>query len=144
MSDPGTTHENTVRSEEIKTASDRSFGVVFTVVFTIIGLWPLIHRGEPYLWALGIAGILLIVSIAQPVWLAPANRLWMRFGMLLHKITNPVIMGLVFFLTVTPTGLIMRAMGKDPLNRKIDRTAKSYWIEREPPGPPPETMINQF
>ena len=113
-------------------------------MFTIVGLWPLIHRGDPSLWALGIAGILLIVSIAQPVWLAPANRLWMRLGLLLHKITNPVIMGLVFFLTVTPTGIIMRAMGKDPLNRKIDRAAKSYWIKREPPGPPPETMINQF
>ena len=144
MSNPGTTHENIIHDEDIKTASDRSFGIVFTIVFTIVGLWPLIHRGDPSLWALGIAGILLIVSIAQPVWLAPANRLWMRLGLLLHKITNPVIMGLVFFLTVTPTGIIMRAMGKDPLNRKIDRAAKSYWIKREPPGPPPETMINQF
>ena len=96
MCNPGATHESIIRDEEIKTASDRSFGIVFTIVFTIIGLWPLIHRGAPSLWALGIAGTLLIVSIAQPVWLAPANRLWMRFGLLLHKITNPVIMGLVF------------------------------------------------
>lgn len=144
MSDPGTTHEHIGGNEEIKTASDRSFGVVFTIVFTIIGLWPLINKGDPYLWALSIAGLLLIVAIVRPAWLAPANRLWMRFGLLLHKITNPLIMGLVFFLTVTPTGLIMRAMGKDPLNRKLDRAAKSYWIEREPPGPAPETMINQF
>lgn len=113
-------------------------------MFTIIGLWPLINKGDPYLWALSIAGLLLTVAIVRPAWLAPANRLWMRFGLLLHKITNPLIMGLVFFLTVTPTGLIMRAMGKDPLNRKLDRAAKSYWIEREPPGPAPETMINQF
>ena len=75
---------------------------------------------------------------------APLNHQWMRFGLLLHKITNPIIMGLVFFVTVTPTALVMKMMGLDPLNRKIDRNAKSYWINRTPPGPSPETMKNRF
>jgi hypothetical protein len=104
-------------------------------VFAVIGLWPLMGSGDVRLWALGVAGILLVVSLAQPIWLAAGNRLWTRFGLLLHRITNPIIMGLVFFLAVTPTALILRMMGKDPLRRKIDRTANSYWIDREPPGP---------
>ncbi|MDA1323827.1 MAG: SxtJ family membrane protein [Proteobacteria bacterium] len=137
-------HETISRDEEVKGSSDRAFGVVFTVVFLIIGLFPLIRDGNPRIWALIVAGLFLAVALAHPILLAPLNRLWTRFGLLLHKITNPIIMGLVFFVTVTPTALIMKLMGKDPLNRKIDRNAKSYWIERQPPGPSPETMKNQF
>ena len=142
--DSGTTPESFIRDDEVKSSSDRSFGVVFTLVFAVIGLWPSMGSGDLRLWSLGAAGILLIIALAQPIWLAPANRLWTRFGLLLHRITNPIIMGLVFFLAVTPTALILRMMGKDPLRRKIDRTASSYWIDREPPGPAPDSMTNQF
>lgn len=144
MSDSGTTHESYIRDEAVKGSSDRGFGIVFVTVFALIGCWPLFGGEAPRPWALAIAGALLTVALVRPRWLAPANRLWMRIGLLLHRITNPLIMGLVFFLAVTPTALIMRAAGKDPLRRKIDRSAKTYWIHREPPGPPPDTMTNQF
>ena len=137
-------HETITRNEEVKGSSDRAFGMVFTVVFVIVGLWPLTGGGSPRIWALIVAGVFLAAALMYPTILAPLNRLWTRFGLLLHKITNPIIMGLVFFVTVTPTALIMKMMGKDPLNRKIDRNAKSYWIDRQPPGPSPETMKNQF
>jgi uncharacterized integral membrane protein len=137
-------HETITRDEEIKGSSDRAFGVVFTIVFTAVGLWPLLSDGSPRIWALIVAGLILAAALMVPAILAPLNRQWTRFSLLLHKITNPIIMGLVFFVTVTPTALIMKMMGKDPLNRKIDRNAKSYWIHRAPPGPAPETMKNQF
>jgi hypothetical protein len=93
---------------------------------------------------LAIAAGFLAVALVRPSLLSPLNRLWFMFGLLLHKIVTPVIMGLIFFLTVTPTGLIMRLSGRDPLRLRRDPEAKTYWIEREPPGPDPETMRNQF
>jgi predicted membrane metal-binding protein len=144
MADRTDTHERFARAAPAKTSSDRSFGIVFCVVFAIIGLWPLIRGAEPRWWSVGVAVAFLVLALAAPKTLAPLNRLWTKFGLLLHRITNPIIMGLVFFLAVTPTALIMRLLGKDPLHRRIDRDAKSYWIERKPPGPEPDTMHNQF
>jgi hypothetical protein len=138
------THERFQQPEPAKGGSDRAFGVVFTVVFAIVGLWPVTGGGPPRWWSLGMAALFLVAALARPVLLAPLNRLWTRFGGLLHRITNPVIMGLVFYLAVTPTALIMRCMGKDLLHRKLDRDAESYWIERRPPGPDPDTMKQQF
>ena len=137
-------HESFSRDEAVKVSSVRAFGIVFTVLFAVIGLWPLIHGGEVRIWSLVLAVVILAVALIRPSLLAPFNQAWMKFGLLLHKITNPVIMGLIFFLTVTPTALIMRAMGKDPLRRKFDPSATSYWIDRDPPGPEPETMKQQF
>jgi hypothetical protein len=91
-----------------------------------------------------VAALFLLAALVRPQVLAPLNRGWTRFGLLLHKITNPVTLGLVFFLAVTPTALIMRAMGKDPLRRRLDPAARTYWIDRRPPGPQPETMKLQF
>jgi len=98
LTDSGANHESFVREEDVKSSSDRSFGIVFTVVFAIIGLWPLTGGNGVRLWSLGIAGLILAAALIHPVLLAPANRLWMKFGLLLHRITNPIIMGLVFFL----------------------------------------------
>jgi hypothetical protein len=137
-------HETYSPHDEVKTASDRSFGLVFTAVFALIGLWPLIGGGMPRFWALAVSVLFLVVSFARPSILAPLNRAWMWFGELLHKIVNPIVMGLMFFGAVTPTGLIMRALGKDLLHLKKDPMAKSYWIERQPPGPAPESMKHQF
>lgn len=124
--------------------SERSFGLVFAVVFGVIGLWPLL-KGEPlHLWALGAAAALLVLALAIPAALKPFNRLWFRFGLLLHKVMTPLIMGLMFFGAFMPTGLIMRALGKDILRLKFDPQAQSYWIERHPPGPAPESLRNQF
>lgn len=137
-------HEPREQEEAVKGSSDRTFGLVFVVFFAVIGLWPLIGDGGIRIWSLAISAVLLVLSMARPSILAPLNRLWMRFGLLLHKVTNPIIMGLIFFLAVTPTALYLKIRRQDPLRRKIDKGARTYWIDRTPPGPAPETMKNQF
>ncbi|OAN53073.1 SxtJ family membrane protein [Magnetospirillum moscoviense] len=140
----GGTHESFTAVTEVKIGSERSFGLVFAVLFAIIALWPLKDGGEIRLWALGAAVAFLVAALAAPRLLKPLNLLWFKFGMLLHHIVTPLVMGLLFFVTVTPVGLLMRATGKDPMRLKRDPAAASYWIERAPPGPAPETMKNQF
>jgi predicted membrane metal-binding protein len=137
-------HERLSDDEHIQASSDRVFGFVFAVVFCLIGLWPLLSDGSVRWWAVAAAVVLFGVAMARPTLLAPFNRLWTRFGLLLNKITNPLIMGLLFYGIITPFGLIMRWAGKDPLRLRFDPSAESYWIEREPPGPAPETIKNQF
>ncbi len=132
------------RDGPVKGSSDRGFGIVFTVVFVIIGLFPLLSGEGPRIWALAVAAVFLAATVIHPRVLSPLNRVWTLFGLLLHKVTNPIIMGVVFFIAVTPTALIMKMRGKDPLKRKLDRQAKTYWIDRTPPGPAPDTMTNQF
>ncbi|MBF0267884.1 MAG: hypothetical protein HQL44_04785 [Alphaproteobacteria bacterium] len=138
------THEDFREKTDVKQGSDRGFGLVFTVFFAIVGLWPLIGAAQPRLWALGLAALFLAVSLIRPSLLKPLNRVWFLFGLLLHKIVSPLIMGLLFFVTVTPTGIIMRALGKDPLRLKRDPNAASYWIMRDPPGPDAGGMTRQF
>lgn len=118
--------------------------MVFAVVFALFGLWPLVADEAVRWWALGLSAAFLGLALARPAVLQPLNRLWTKFGLLLHRLTNPVIMAVLFFLTIVPLGLIMRVLGKDSLFLIPDPQAKSYWIEREPPGPDPETMPNQF
>ncbi len=124
--------------------SERSFGIVFACVFALIGTVPWLLGHELRLWALGGAAAFLLVALLLPSLLAPFNRLWFRFGLLLHHIVNPIIMALIFFGAVLPTGLAVRAFGKDLLRLKRDPKASSYWIERDPPGPEPESMTRQF
>ncbi|MDD9928124.1 MAG: SxtJ family membrane protein [Rhodospirillaceae bacterium] len=95
-------------------------------------------------WSLIIAGVFLALAFAAPKLLSPLNRLWMRFGLLLHRIVNPLVMALLFFLVVTPIALLMRLFGKRPLHLETEPDAESYWIPRDPPGPEPETMKQQF
>lgn len=137
-------HEDFSRHEAPAGSSERSFGIVFTVVFAAIGAFQVWHG---VLWGLAwfaAAALVLLVALVRPELLAPFNRLWYRFGLLLHKIVSPIILGILFFLVVTPTGLLQRALGKDLLRLKRDPGAASYWIERDTPGPLPETMKNQF
>ena len=137
-------HEKTSQSDEVKIGSNRAFGLVFVVVFLVIALWPLLNDEPVRNWSLWIAGALLLVSLVRPQLLTPLNQLWFKFGLLLHKIVSPVVMALLYFLTVTPTALLMRLFGKRPLDLEFDETAETYWIERTPRGPSPETMKNQF
>lgn len=137
-------HERLSAPAKVQGSSDRAFGIVFTVVFALIGLWPLLDGGSVNVWWLLAAGAVLALALVRPSLLAIPNRLWTRFGLLLHSVTSPVILGLLFFVTVTPMGLAMRAFGKDPLRLRFEPDQKSYWIERRPPGPAPETMKNQF
>ena len=138
------THERLSDNETVKGSSDRSFGLVFAAVFTIIGLWPLFSSSGVRWWSLAIALVFAGVAFARPSLLAPLNRLWTKFGLLLNRIVSPLVMGLLFFVVITPIALIMRATGKDQLHLKFDPKAKSYWIERKPPGPAPESIKNQF
>lgn len=136
--------EPEVERERVQAASERSFGIVFAVVFGIFGAWPLLHAAAPRYYALAIAGAFLVLAFAAPWTLRPLNWLWLWFGALLHRIVTPLVMGVVYSLAVVPTGLIMRARGKDLLRLKRDEAAASYWIERQPPGPDPHTMTRQF
>ena len=138
------THEDFDREEKIKGSSNRSFGLVFTVVFFIIGLLPLFWSGSVRIWSLGIGATFLLVTFLWPEVLQPLNKLWTRFGLLLNKIISPVMLAALFFLVVTPTGILMRIFSGNPLKPKFDPKADSYWIKRDPPGPKPESMSDQF
>lgn len=139
------THETLVAHSKIKKkGSDKSFGLVFAVLFAIIALVPLYKQGDIRWWSFAISGIFLITSFVAPKILGPLNSVWLKFGDLLHSIVSPVIMGLIFYLVVSPTGLVMRIFSKVPLKLMFDRDATSYWIVRDPPGPDPEGMRNQF
>lgn len=137
-------HEDFSREEHVKAGSDRGFGFVFAGFFALVSAlsWWRDHTG--WHWLLPLAALFLVVALVRPGLLAPLNKLWLKFGLLLYKIMNPLVLGLLFFITIMPIGLVMRAFGKDFLRLKLDRSAKSYWIERTPPGPPPQSMKNQF
>ena len=137
-------HETLQEHTEVRLGSERSFGIVFAVVFTIIGLLPLIKSGAPHYWSLGVAAGFLVVAFLIPKVLAPLNRFWFRIGLLLHAIINPIIMGLMFYVVITPTGFVMRLLGKDILRLKFDQKAESYWIERESPESVDSSFKNQF
>ncbi len=139
------THEDlTRRAAEAKGGSDRAFGFVMAAAAATFALLPLFEGEAPRAWVLAVAGAFAALALVRPGVLAPFNHAWTRFGLLLHRIVNPVVLGLLFFVTVTPTALIMRALGKDPLRLRFEPEARTYWIERRPPGPEPETMRNQF
>ena len=144
MAKSGATHERLTRDETVTGSSDRTLGFVFMGVFAVFGLWPVIEMQAPRLWALGVALAFGAVAILRPAWLAPLNRLWTKFGLLLHRIVNPLVMALIFYLAITPFALVMRALGKAPLKLRFDADKTSYWIERDPPGPAPDTMKRQF
>ena len=130
--------------EPVKGSSDRAFGIVFAVFFALVTVAPLRHHLPPRLWASAPAALLAILAAVAPKLLRPLNRAWLRVGKLLEKITNPIVMGVLFFVVVTPAGLLMRLFGKDPLRLRLDREAASYWIERPTDLPASESMRNQF
>ena len=137
-------HEDLSREEHVEGSSDRVFGLVFASVFLVIAVWPLVHGATPRWWALGVSAAFGMVAWAKPVLLARLNRLWMKLGLLLGKVISPIALGIVFYGVLTPMGVAIRLAGKDPLRQKRDPGADSYWIPREPPGPPPDSMTNQF
>lgn len=139
-----TFQETVDHDRPVKTSSDRTFGVVFSVVFAIIATWPLIHDAPIRWWSAAVAIGLLGIAYAAPSVLTPFNRAWMAFGLLLHKVISPIIIGIIFFVAVTPLALLMRLLGKVPLQLRFDPKATSYWIVRTPPGPAGNTMKDQF
>lgn len=147
MSDGGQLHESYQRPEKPEGSSDRAFGLVFAGFFAVLfslGCW----RGHLQLWttraALGLAVLFLILALAAPRWLSPLNQVWTRFGQLLHAVTSPLVLGLVFFLVVTPLGLLARLLGRDFLRLKRDPQAHSYWIDRTTRPAAAESLKQQF
>jgi hypothetical protein len=137
-------HEDFSRTEAHAGPSNRSFGLTVGAVLALIALVPLVHGRPPRWWVAAPAAILLLTGAVYPSALCVPNRLWMKLAWAISKITNPVITALMFYLLFTPVAVITRLIGKDLLRLKFDETAESYWIPRQPAGPPPETMRNQF
>ena len=124
----------------MKLPSNKNFGIVFFIVFLIVSLYPLVNSDNIRIWSLIISIIFLALGLLNSKILTPFNKLWFEFGILLGKIISPLVMGIIFFLVVTPIGLTMRLFGKDVLNLKYNKN-KSYWIEKNGPK---SKMKNQF
>jgi hypothetical protein len=124
--------------------SNRSFGWTFTAVFALVGVYSLWREGTLYPWMLGLAAVTAAVTIAGPQWLAPLNRGWMKFGGLLHRIVSPIVFGVIFYGVFTPFGFVMRMFGRDAMRRRFEPSVPTYWVEREPPGPPADSFRDQF
>ena len=137
-------HENLHRDEDVPRASERSFGILFFVVFAAIAAWPIMSGADIRWWAAVIAMIFAALALIYPRALTLLNSAWLAFGKILHRVVSPIVLGLVYVTTVVPTGLYLRLTGRDPLRLKLDREAKSYWQQRDPPGPSPGSLKNQF
>jgi len=137
-------HEDLGREQHLEGSSDRAFGLVIAGVFLLVGVGPLRHGHPLRWWACTAAGALALIALLKPALLARANRLWTKLGVLLGKVVSPIALGILFYGVLTPIAIVMRLAGKDPLRLKLDRSANSYWIVRKPPGPPPDSMSNQF
>ena len=133
-----------MKSRTPQGSSNRAFGLVMAAFLAIVGLLPLATRGEARGGVLLVALAFALFAVTVPHVLAPLNRLWTAFGNLLHAIVSPIVLGILYFLVVTPTGLAMRLFGKDPLRLRFDRKAASYWLPRQPPGPAPDSLKDQF
>lgn len=137
-------HEDFSQEEAVVGSSDRSFGLILAAGLALLGgvkLWG----GNAWAgWWFVCATAFLVVALVRPTALAPLNRLWLKLGLILSRVVNPLVMGLLFYLCVLPIGLLLRLLGKDLLRLKYEPQAKSYWIERQPPGPAPDTIRNQF
>ena len=137
-------HESLAREEHIKSSTDRGFGIVFAVVFGIIGAASWYSQGQHWPWWLSGSAAFAVIALTVPWLLAPLNRAWTKFGMLLFTVISPVALGIVFYVCVVPIGLLLRLTGKDLLSLKWKAGTDSYWIVRSPPGPKPESLRDQF
>jgi hypothetical protein len=137
-------HERLDREQRVEASSDRAFGWVFAAVFLVVAAWPLLYAAPPRWWSAAIAALFGLLAAFRPASLSTANRLWLKFGLLLGKVVSPIALGILYYAVLVPIGLAMRLAGKDPLRQKRDGDADSYWLRRQPPGPPPDSMNRQF
>jgi hypothetical protein len=138
------THEDFTSRVREKTASDRSFGWVFTIFFAVVALLPLRHGQPMRIWSLLVSAAVLLITLVRPSLFYWPNRLWSKLGWLLGRIVGPFVTGILFYIVVTPIGILLRLLGKDLLRLRWEPRQKTYWIDRQPPGPDPQTMVHQF
>lgn len=124
--------------------SNRSFGLLFAVVFALIWAYGWRRGGSFQLWWLGLSGGTLVVTLVNPDLLAPLNRAWTSLGEILNKIVSPIVLAIMFYGMFVPTAIVMRLAGRDPMTRRFEPRARTYWKERSPPGPDPSGLPNQF
>lgn len=129
-----------MQNNKIKIGSNKSFGIVFFIVFLAIGLWPLINHHEIRFWAILISLIFLILGMLNSKMLTPLNKIWFKFGIFLGNFISPIVMGIIFFFVVTPTGILMRLLRKDLINLKTNNE-KTYWFKKNNDN---NNMKNQF
>ena len=130
-----------MNNTKVKISSNRSFGLVFFIIFIAISLWPLTSGDSIRTWSIVVSLIFLILGILNSKLLSPLNKLWYKLGLALGAIVAPIVMGIIFFLVVTPIGLLMRILGKDLLRKKFNKKVNSYWINRDKTV---STMKHQF
>jgi hypothetical protein len=124
--------------------SNRSFGWAFTGAFMLFGAYGLWHDRAHAPWLLAAAAVTALVTLTRAAWLTPLNRAWMKLGELLGKVVSPVVLAVIFFAVFTPVGFVMRALGRDSMHRRYQPAARSYWVERDPPGPADDSYRNMF
>ena len=130
--------------KENKLPSNRSFGLLFTAVFALFAGWAA-YKGTGHGWYwLVVSACFGVVTAVAPNWLTPLNKAWMTLGALLNRLISPIVLGAMYFIVIVPAGLVMRAFGKDPMMRKFDPDARSYWIERDESGIAAESFKDQF
>jgi hypothetical protein len=132
-------HEFGPHEEVLKTSSDRSFGLVFAGFCAIVAASSLYTGGYRWPWWLGAAATFALLAYLRPGILAPLNRLWTKLGVLLFRVISPIVLGAIFLLCIAPIGWMMRLAGKDILRLRLEPETRTYWISRQPPGPPPGT-----
>jgi hypothetical protein len=137
-------NEPVVSHRKVVAGSNRSFGLVFAAFFTLVGLLPAVHGTPVRFWALGIAAVFAAAAQWAPGVLQPLNRLWFKLGLLLHHVVNPIVMAVLFFGTILPMALLVRATGTDLLRLRREPESTTYWIPREPPAPASGSMSKQF
>ena len=127
-------------SKKIKIGSNKSFGIVFSIVFFIIAIFPIFNGDQIRIWSLIVSIIFIFLGLTKSKILTPLNKIWFKIGILLGNVVSPIVMGIIFFLVITPISIIMNLIGKDVLSIKKN-DSKSYWIEKSGPK---SKMKNQF
>lgn len=137
-------YEDLARDRNVEGSSGRSFGLLIAGVCLLLAMGPLRHGHAPRWWAFAAASVFALVALGKPALLATLNRLWTKLGVVLGKVVSPIALAILLYVVLTPVAIVIRVTGRDPLRLKLDRDADSYWIVRNPPGPPPDSMGNQF
>ena len=143
LSDRAQHHEHLAADDEVPAASDRAVGLVLAAAGALVALAPLVRGRAPRLWLLALAALLLLLALARPRWLRPLKRAWLGFGAVANMIVTSLLMAVVFYGIITPIAWVMRRLGHDVLNLRLDPLATTYWLERQPPGSS-ESMKHQF